>query len=146
MWSASPGYQRSRERSVPVEELALLGQVPGTRLFSLQVGPYRDDLARTGAGHVVTDLSDQIEDFGDTVHLARQLDRVVSVDTGPMHAVAAVGVRTWMIQPVSRCWRWATGIKPWYGCAEEYSQMRPGSWREPIEGMVADLKRLVDGK
>ncbi len=143
VWSASPGYQRSRERSVPVDELALLGQVPGTRLYSLQVGPYREDLARTGVGNVVTDLADQIEDFADTVDLARQLDLVVSVDTGPMHAVAAAGVRTWMIQPVSTCWRWARGIEPWYGCAKEYFQRRAGSWQEPIDGMVEDLKRIV---
>lgn len=143
VWAASPGYQRSRERSVPVEDLVALGSVPGVKLYSLQVDPYRDDLGRTGADNVVTDLGDQVEDFADTVDLARQLDLVVSVDTGPMHAVAAAGVRTWMIQPVSRCWRWFRGAKPWYGCVDEYHQVRPGTWREPVEEMVEDLRRLV---
>lgn len=146
VWAASPGYQRSRERSVPVEELALLASVPGTRLYSLQVGPYGDDLRRTGAIDVVVDLADQIEDFGDTVDLARRLDLVVSVDTGPMHAVAAAGVRTWLVQPASTCWRWAIGVEPWYGCATEFLQERPGSWREPIDAMIDDLERLVGCK
>jgi tetratricopeptide (TPR) repeat protein len=146
VWAASPGYQRSRERSIPVEDLLALGEVKGVRLFSLQVGPYKDDLKRIGADKFVVDLADEIEDFADTVEFARQLDLVVSVDTGPFHAVAASGVKTWLVQPLWQCWRWSHGVKIWYGCADDYSQKVAGSWKAPIVAMKRDLERLVNGK
>ena len=143
VWAASPGYERSRERSVPIEDVLGLAEVPGVRLYSLQVGPYRDDPKKARAENLIVDLVGQIEDFADTVELARQLDLVVCVDTGPFHAVAASGVRSWLVQPACTCWRWAPGVKPWYGCAEEFFQKRPGSWAEPIADMKRALAELI---
>jgi tetratricopeptide (TPR) repeat protein len=143
VWAASPGHRRSRERSVPVDQLVELATVPGVHLYSLQVGPYQEDLQRAGVSDIVTDLAPQIEDFGDTVALAKQLDLVVTVDTGPLHAVAAAGVSTWLVQPFCPCWRWALGAKLWYGCVDEYHQEKPGSWSRPIREMTRDLHKLV---
>ena len=146
VWAASLGYQRSRERSIPIEDILELAEVPGVRLYSLQFGSFSGDVRKIGAEYIITDLVDQIEDFADTVELAKQLDLVISVDTGPLHVVAATGVPTWLVQPVSTCWRWYRGAKAWYGGVEEYYQERPGDWSAPIGEMKHDLARLVNGR
>jgi tetratricopeptide (TPR) repeat protein len=143
VYAASSGLSRSRERSVSLQELLVLAEVPGVQLYSLQVGEFQEELIKSGAQHFVIDLAPRIKDFADTAELCSHLDLVISVDTGPLHAAAAIGTPTWLLQPLTLCWRWCRGAKLWYGCMEEYFQTQPGTWQTPIALMKRDLEKLV---
>lgn len=143
IWEARPNDARGRQKSVGLEDMLVLAEVPGVRLYSLQVGQYRNDIHRLGATRLVADLGEQIDDFASTSEIMAQLDLIVSVDTGPMHLAAAMGLPTWLLQPLSRCWRWCYGAKVWYGCVDEYFQKRAHSWSAPISQMKKDLTRLA---
>ena len=152
VYSASTGHAnwateaRARERSVPVGDLLRLGSVPGVRLFSLQYGPHAADLAGSGADYLVTDLAPYITDMADTAALASCMDLVVSVDTGPMHAAAAVGVSTLMLNPVVPCWRWCCGTHIWYGCLDALDQVESGNWDWTIEQARFVVEEMADQK
>ncbi len=143
VWAASPGYERSRQRSVPVGDLVRLAEVPGVRLFSLQVGPYREELAKAGAEAVITDVAGGIRDWADTAAIMGQLDLVISVDSGPAHLAGALGRPVWMFQPWMTCWRWCRGVEVWYPTMRAYQQAEPGSWVDVIAEMAVDLRRMV---
>ena len=133
VWAASPGYERSRQRSIPVGDLTDLATVPGVRLYSLQVGDFSKDLWSTGADHIITDAVSNVKDFLDTAHVMKSMDLIVSVDSGPVHLAGAIGCRTIMMNPITPCWRWCQGTAAWYGCVDYVDQTDPNNWDYPIE-------------
>ena len=143
VWAASPGHQRSRQRSVPIEKIVELATVPGVKLYSLQIGPFREELERSGAGHIVTDLAPSIRDFADTAALMNELDLVISVDSGPAHLAGALGRPVWMFNPVAACWRWCRGASVWYPSMRLFDQSRPGDWSDVIATMTAELAAMT---
>lgn len=142
VWAASAGYQRSRERSLPLGDLvSSLGSVPGVKLYALQHGAGREQVA--AVAEVVTDLGGLINDFADTSVLMSQMDLVITVDSGPAHLAGALGVKTWLLQSLVPCWRWARGARAWYSGVDEYFQEQAGSWDEPLAQVKSDLEEII---
>src|SRR5262249_11409950 len=67
-WQGSPENKRDRLRSVPLVQFAPLAQLEGVRLYSLQVGMGREQLARLNSRFPITDLGGALEagSFADT--------------------------------------------------------------------------------
>jgi hypothetical protein len=143
VWAASPGHERSRMRSVPVQECLQFGTIPGVRLYSLQVGPFAEELAKTGADHMVTDCAASIADFADTAALMAELDLVIAVDSAPAHIAGALGKPVFMFNPFTPCWRWCRGAEPWYPTMRLFTQDDPHSWVKPIEEMTAAIEGMT---
>lgn len=47
----------------------------------------------------------QLNDFGDTAGIIKNLDLVISVDTSTAHSVAALGKPTWILHRHDTGWR-----------------------------------------
>lgn len=142
VWAARPGLGAAR--SVPLEEMVRLAEVPGVKLYSLQFGEAREDIETFHLSPLVEDLVSNADDFADLAQQMTAMDLIVSVDTAAAHLAGALGRPTWLLQPVTQCWRWACRAKPWYGSMTEYFQMSDLKWSNPIGFMKADLRRVVN--
>src|SRR5208282_5503216 len=98
----------------PLACFAPLARLGSTRLFALQKGAGREQLA--GAPFAVTDLGGHIETFADTAAALTCLDLLVTVDTSVVHCAAGLGIPVWVALPYLSDWRWLLDREdsPWY--------------------------------
>lgn len=132
-------------RSMRLDDLAPLAQVPGASWVSLQLGPPSEQVRRPPPGMTVMDLTPDIEDFHDTAALVSCLDLVVTVDTAVAHLAGALGAPVWLVSRHDACWRWMAPSRtsPWYPTLKHYRQAAPGDWSAPVAEMRRDLQQLV---
>lgn len=144
IWSASVGHIWSRMRSVPIKQIMRLAEVPGVRLYSLQVGEYAKELNASGANAVMADLVPTIRNFADTAAYMQQLDLIISVDSAAAHLAGALGKPVWMFNPFTPCWRWCEGPLPWYKTMEHFDQTEANDdWSDVITIMQGLLSNMV---
>ena len=140
IWAGAPRPLHSaaaeidKRRSIPLELLAPLAELPGVSLVSLQKG------AKV-SGMALIDWTDELADFADTAALMEALDLIIAVDTGPMHLAAALGRPVWMLNRHDSCWRWLLGREdsPWYPTLRQFRQAAPGDWGEVVGRVIAAL-------
>jgi len=126
-----------RRRSIALDHLAPLFDLPGFQFFSLQ----KDD-PKAPADVPLTDFMDEMEDFADTAALIANLDLVISVDTAIAHLAAALGKPVWLLNRYDSCWRWLRTREdsPWYPSLRMFRQPAAGDWRTVIERVGAELR------
>jgi tetratricopeptide (TPR) repeat protein len=132
-WEGNPDYDQDLHRSVPLEQIMYEIGDCGAEFYSLQ----RD----TGVEQLeffseITDLSDQLETFKDTLSVIQNLDIVITSCTSIAHAAAAMGKRVIIFVPISAYYTWShsTEQSPWYG--ENVTLLRqksPRTWDEPLK-------------
>ena len=144
VWAGNREHRNDRNRSLPVELLEPLLDVPGASFFSLQVGEAAAELTRLPAGSV-RDLSPAIADFADTAAAIANLDLIISVDTAVAHLAGALARPVWVLLPFAADWRWLLnrGDSPWYPTARLFRQQAPGDWPGAIKGVREALRRAV---
>lgn len=125
VWAASVGHERSWQRSVSPVDLLPLSEVPGIKLWSLQMAPRAREAVDTGADLVISDATTENMDFAATAGIVGELDAVVSVDTSVVHLCGAMGKNCFVLNPRNACWRWARGAAPWYGGVVELFDQSP---------------------
>ena len=78
----------------------------------------------------------------DTAALMKNLDLVISVDTGTAHLAGALGVPVWV--PVSAIgeWRWLLQREdsPWYPTMRLFRQKKLGQWRAVFRRIASELR------
>jgi Tetratricopeptide repeat/Glycosyltransferase family 9 (heptosyltransferase) len=144
VWAGNPNHSNDANRSLPQGRLAPLLAVPGVRLFALQLGARRTDLAALPG---VTDLGGGLTDFAETAGALSALDLLVTVDTSPAHLAGALGRPVWLLLPAEPDWRWmlGRGDSPWYPTMRLFRQQRRGDWTAPIQDVAAALRRCCRG-
>jgi hypothetical protein len=140
VWAPRPIGEAAR-RAVPLELLLKLANIPGVRLYSLQYGEAARDIARCGAGPLITDLEPRLRDWSDTAAYMAQLDLIVSIDSAPLHLAGAMNKRCIGLVPYSPCWRWGVGIENncFYPTMTLLRQEKPGDWG----GVMHRLQHVV---
>lgn len=149
VWAGSPTHENDARRSLPLDVLGPVFDLPDLTLFSLQVGPRRGDLAGPGIAGRITDLAERLDDFADTAAAVAALDLVITADTAVAHLAGALGRPAWVMLPFVPDWRW--GLKradtPWYASLRLYRQPAGGDWASVVQSIVHDLgslKRMGD--
>jgi hypothetical protein len=146
-WKGSSRHKKDRERSVSLEALAPLAAVPEINLFSLQVGPGREELAALGDRFRVTDLGGRFdpESLADAAAAIQSLDLIVTVDSALAHVAGALGTPVWVAVPFSPDWRWQLEREdsPWYPTLRLFRQRLPGQWPEVFERIAVELRKLI---
>ncbi len=130
-------------RSVPLADLAPLGQIPGVQLVSLQRGPGLEEIAAAGAPKLLV-TADRSADVTPVARLLATLDLVITVDTMIAHLAGALGRPTWLLLQHEADWRWMSGrSSQWYDSVRLYRQTSPGQWAAPLAELHADLADFV---
>lgn len=134
VWRGSPGYSQDATRSIALDALAPLFELPGLAFYSLQMGDARKELTKLGLDGFIGDLTCTIRDWRDTARAIMAMDEIVSVDTAVAHLAGALGKPVRLMIPYSPCWRWMRGRSdtPWYENTTLYRQAVPNNWGGPV--------------
>lgn len=144
VWAGNPKHHRDRERSISLDALAPLAEIPGVRLHVVQHGtaqdqigtcPFKDRLVRHSA----------TAGFLETASLIAGMDLLVTVDTAPAHLAGTLGVKTWVLLSHVPDWRWLRHRPDciWYPSARLYRQDRTRTWAPVITRVADDLSRFL---
>jgi tetratricopeptide (TPR) repeat protein len=141
VWAGSANHINDARRSVKLERLKPLFDIPGVTFVSLQVGPRSADLAALPSGAPL-DLSAELTDFAETAGAILNLDLVIAVDTSAAHLAGALGKPAWVMLPFSPDWRWLLGRddSPWYPTVRLYRQRALADWDGVVARVAADLR------
>lgn len=145
-WQGNPRYPQDRRRSIPLRHYLPLAEVPRVRLFSLQKGHGREQLAALRDRFPAQDLGPAIDPpghaFADTAAVLEALDLLVTSDSAIAHLAGALGVETWLMLPWTPDWRWGLEGEstPWYPSMRLFRQRARGDWAEVL-GRVAEALR-----
>jgi tetratricopeptide (TPR) repeat protein len=116
VWSGNPGHRYDAQRSLGIEGMRPLLELPGIRFHALQKEVREDDVELLAQMPRIDPLGPELKDFSDTAAAINQLDLVITVDTSVAHLAGALGKPVWVLLPHAADWRWLTGREdsPWY--------------------------------
>ncbi|HVW10829.1 MAG TPA: hypothetical protein VHC90_19720 [Bryobacteraceae bacterium] len=141
VWSAG-GWNQTR--SLPVESLRSLAEIPGITLHSLQRLPEHP----SNLPHLpdfLHNLEGREQSIMATAESIYALDLIISVDTMVAHLAASLGRPVWLLLPWRADWRWmlARNDSPWYPGMRLIRQTREGDWLGVIQIARAMLAERV---
>jgi hypothetical protein len=142
-WQGNPEYKGDQRRSVSLAYFEPLAKIAGVRLFSLQIGPGREQLEKVAAKWKITDLGLPLSE---TAAIMMNLDLIVTSDSALAHLAGALGRPTWLAVCYIPDWRWflGRGDSPWYPTMRLFRQLGPGEWPAVFESMAADMQTLLN--
>jgi tetratricopeptide (TPR) repeat protein len=134
-----------RFRSFPLEQLRSLANIPGVKLYNLQVRKGDGELATGEIPFPATDIGIEFRDFVDTAAAIQNLDLVISADTSMAHVAGAVGKPCWLMAPYFADWRWMLDCTDsfWYQSMKIFRQVRPGDWASVASEIAQSLSTLA---
>ncbi|AHJ62466.1 Tetratricopeptide repeat family protein [Granulibacter bethesdensis] len=146
-----------RRRSMSLQDMALLADIPDMVFVNLQMGPPSIQAQEKHAFRFAPDITGQIRDFADSAAILSMLDALVTVDTSIAHLAGALGVPVLMLDRMDHCWRWSDpcelmpaetdtetgGLKTrWYPSMQLFRQTTPMDWQEPVRCLHNTLRVL----
>ncbi|WP_081581783.1 tetratricopeptide repeat protein [Pararhodospirillum photometricum] len=140
VWAGNPAHRNDRERSILLENLFSLLNVPKIKFFSLQkeIRPIDKD----AFAHLpIIDLSPYLKNFSETAAFIESLDLIISVDTSVAHLAGALGRPTWVLLPSVPDWRWLLEREdsPWYPTMRLFRQKNRENWGDVVARLVSEL-------
>ena len=152
VWSGSTLHKNDKNRSMPLETLAGLFELPA-QWICLQPEIRETDSCWLSEHSGVRLERLALKDFVDTAEIISGLDLVVTVDTSVAHLAGALGKLVWILLPTGCDYRWLQKREdsPWYPTARLFRQKVRGDWRgvigcvkERLELFVADFRDRKD--
>ncbi|MEX0849547.1 MAG: tetratricopeptide repeat protein [Candidatus Dependentiae bacterium] len=157
-WQGNPNYrtqflrQAVAGKSMHVNEFAPIARLNGVSLYNLQKMGGEEQLKELADDIVIRsfgpDLDSEHGRFMDTVAIMKNLDLIITIDTGTCHVAAALGVPTWNLLPNPADWRWMLDRNdtPWYNNMRLFKQPKPGDWAGAIEKCKQALIPILRGE
>ena len=144
VWAGNPGHHRDAFRSIRLEKLTPILQVPGVAFYSLQQTVPAQDEAYLRLKSDIIHSGLALADFLDTASVIAQLDLVIAVDTSVAHLAGALGKPVWTLHQHAPDWRWFLNREdsPWYPTMRLYRQVKRNHWEEPVMRVAEALRRL----
>ncbi|MEG4114041.1 MULTISPECIES: tetratricopeptide repeat protein [unclassified Microcoleus] len=144
VWSGNPKNSQNKVRSLPLNLLTKLLDIPGADFYSLQQEMTANERALLEQ-MAVTDLSCYLHDLADTAAAICALDLVISVDTCVAHLAGALGKPVWILLCFVPDWRWMLQREdsPWYPTARLFRQSTAGDWEGVLEEAALALKERI---
>jgi tetratricopeptide (TPR) repeat protein len=138
-WTGNPCNSDNARRSVPIQTLSPLGNIPGVDIVCLQQGV-------AGAGtalpmHCFSGCDEIVE----RAALMMNLDLVIAPDTMLAHLAGALGRNVWTLLRFASDFRWFLDREdsPWYPTMKLFRQPRPGDWETVIAAVRAALEQYA---
>ena len=145
VWAGDPAHHNNAARSLRLEQLAPILQVPGMAFYSLQAKlPALDETYFRSLSNLM-DLSSQFESFLETAAVVAGLDLIIAVDTAVAHLAGALAKPVWTLLPFAPDWRWLLDREdtPWYPTMRLFRQKSRGQWQPVISRVAEELGRLA---
>lgn len=154
-WQGNPNYSTQFLRSVvaaksiTLTKLLPLFAVEGVSFYNLQKMTGEEQLKLLPEGTPLISFDDDFDKdhgrFMDTAAVMKNLDLMITVDTGTAHIAAALGVPTWTFIPEPPDWRWMLHCSdtPWYPNMRLFRQPSIGDWETTIALVCHELEALV---
>jgi tetratricopeptide (TPR) repeat protein len=140
VWSGNPEHTNDHNRSIPLETLKPLLELP-FEFHSLQ----KDYKGKDG-GFLLNSpqlKNHQIEltDFSETAALMDEMDLIITVDTSAAHLAGALGKPVWVLLPFVPDYRWLLerNDSPWYSTATLFRQSKTGDWKTTVAEVIKKL-------
>jgi hypothetical protein len=132
-------------RSVPIDYLEPLTQMPGCEFWNLQGGSPREQWHRLGASASLHDVHASSNTILRLAGLIAQLDLVITPDTLAAHLAGALGAPAWVMLEHAGDWRWmhARTDCPWYPSLRLFRQPTAGDWQGVVLDVQSSLASLV---
>jgi hypothetical protein len=140
-WTGRPTHPNDKRRSLPLARLAPLAGAGNAAFVSLQKPMPATDLPTVSLFPGMTDISNDLTDFGETAAVIENLDLIITVDTSMGHLAGALAKPVWILIPKAADWRWLLDRtdSPWYPTARLFRQQRPGAWDVVISQVAEAL-------
>ena len=144
-WTGKPMNVNDWRRSMPLSQLASLADAGSAAFVSLQKPMPPRDWAMVPLFHGMTDISEDLTDYGETAAVIENLDLVITVDSSVAHLAGALGKPVWILLPRTPDWRWLLDREdsPWYPTARLFRQQEHGKWDAPVKRMRACLSEFL---
>ncbi|HCS55007.1 tetratricopeptide repeat protein [Rubinisphaera sp.] len=138
-WRGNAAQAQDHVRTMSLETLFPLSEIPDIRWVSLQMDADDDEL-KTWPGEIIS-AKDKVKDFADTAAILQEIDLLITVDTAICHLAGAMQRPVWNMLPHTPDWRWHLNREdsPWYPSMQLYRQPRWGDWKAVVEKIAAEL-------
>jgi Flp pilus assembly protein TadD len=145
VWSGNPTYIRDRLRSIPLDMIAGLSDIPGMEFYNLHKDGPAADIETFGRGTTILNFSKEVNDFADTSAFIQHLDVIITIDSAVAHLAGALAKPVWTLLPFAPDWRWMLHRvdTPWYPTMRLFRQPEPGNWNSVINDVHIALLKLV---
>ncbi len=146
VWGGNPDYRYNSGRSCDLKTFGLVGQLPGTTLFSLQKGGSELAAVNQPDEFSIANLNAEPNNFSDTAALIMNLDLVISVDTAVVHLAGALGKPVWLILVHASDWRYLLKRtdSPWYPTMRIFRCPKSGDRTVVMRQMVEELRGILE--
>lgn len=144
VWSGSKDHKKDHDRSLRLEQLAPILDLPIT-FYSLQKEVREQDKITLSKFDQIQQYHEELNDFSDTAAMVDCLDLVISVDTSVAHLAGAMGKNVWILISYLPDYRWMLdrGDTPWYPTARLFRQANVGDWESVIGNVKTSLETLL---
>lgn len=144
VWSGSPQHKNDKNRSMRLEMLAPLFELPADWVC-LQPEIRETDVAWLEAHPEVRLERPALNDFVETAQLVAGLDLIVTVDTSVAHLAGAMGKPVWIMLPTGCDYRWLLKREDslWYPTARLFRQTERGDWAAVVSRVADAIRTLV---
>jgi tetratricopeptide (TPR) repeat protein len=145
VWSGERSHDNDLNRSMRLETLEPLLDLPGVYFVSLQHEVREEDVALLRSRREVLPLGESFTDFADTAAAIASLDAVVAVDTAVAHLAGAMGKPLFLLLPFAADFRWLRerADSPWYPSARLFRQLRFGDWDGAVSILLPELMQFA---
>ncbi|MBC8105175.1 MAG: tetratricopeptide repeat protein [Anaerolineae bacterium] len=134
-WAGSSAHNNDRQRSMTVDDLEPLADVPDATWVNLQLG--KEDRP----SFPLIDWTPDIRDFADTAAIVDGLDLVITVDTAVAHIAGALHKPCILLLPVASDWRWGLdrATTHWYPTLRLVRRVLGEPWKDVVGRVAATL-------
>jgi tetratricopeptide (TPR) repeat protein len=148
VWAGNPANTFDRRRTMPLERLRPLLEMPGATFFALQKDLRPGDAALLAEMPQVTALGERLEDFADTAAVVSELDLVITICTSMAHLAGGLARPMWVMLPFSADFRWFRDRPDsvWYPTARLFRQPAIGDWESVVAQVKAALGAFIRGE
>ncbi len=143
-WSGDRSHDNDPNRSMRLETLAPLLDLPDVQFVSLQHEVRTEDVPVLQQRPNLLAFGPQFRSFADTAAALALFDAVISVDTAVAHLAGAMGKPLFLLLPFAADFRWLRERQdsPWYPTARLYRQPKFGDWDSVVDTLRQELTRF----
>lgn len=151
-WQGNPQAEVGsplRGRSIPLEQLRPLQQLPGCQWVSLQYGPGVEQISQADREDWLVPWQDQVDQSPGLVErggLLAVCDLLVTTDSMVAHLAGLVGTPTLLLLHHCPEWRWRPGACPGlYPNHHPLRQRAPGNWQSVVAEVATRISQWPTG-